>query len=333
MAPTLDLLIGPADHDSVDTMADQAGQAEELGFSYVSMGETTGWNIIPVMAVLADRTEEIGITDDVLSPYSRAPTTLAQAALTLDDIADGRYRLGLGTSSPALAERWHAQAFDRPLRRLRETIDVVREVYSGEAVTYEGEIFEFGGMNYGGDAPDDPPAIDVSAFGPKTVELAGRFGDGWVPQLLTPDGLRDRLEDLRRGADLGDRDPEAIRVAPIVRAFADEDRELAREQARGQVAFLIGAYGPYYGNSVARQGYESIVEDIRDAWEDRDTEAMAARLPDELLDRLAAAGTHNEVRERVDEFAAVDGVDAVRLGFVNGMTLEQKKATMRAVVG
>ncbi len=328
--PQLDLLLSTGDHDDVDSIADQAVLAESYGFSHVTMGETTGWNVIPVMAVIADRTDEIGVTDDVISPFSRAPTVLGQSALTLHDIADGRFRLGLGTSSPAIAERWHGQDFDRPLRRLRETIDVIREVYEGGRVSYEGEIYNLGGLSVEAPVPDDPPAIDVAAFGPKTVELTGRFADGWVPQLLTEDGLEERMADLRRGADLGDRDADSIRVSPIVRCCASEDREKARSLARGQIAFLIGAYGPYYGNSVARQGYEDEVEAIRDAWEDRDTEAMAERLPDELLDALAAAGTPDEVRERVESFAAVDGVDAVRMGFVNGMDEELKETTMAA---
>ena len=330
-SPTIDLLIASGDHDSVDSIADQAQRAEAHGFSHVTMGETTGWNIIPVLSVIAERTDEIGITDDVISPYSRAPTTIAQAALTLHDVSDGRFRLGLGTSSPAIAERWHGQAFDRPLRRLRETIDVIRRVYDGGEVAYDGDIYELGGLGYEGEVPADPPAIDVAALGPKTVELAGRFADGWLPQLLTRDGLADRMADLQRGADLGDRDASDVRVSPLVRCCADEDRETARELVRNQVAFLIGAYGPYYGNSVARQGHEDVVEDIRAAWEERDTDAMAERLPEDLLDELAAAGTPDEVRERVEAFAAVDGVDAVRTGFVSGMSQAQKEATMAAL--
>ncbi|MFB6164082.1 MAG: TIGR04024 family LLM class F420-dependent oxidoreductase [Haloarculaceae archaeon] len=329
--PDLDLVLMGGDHDSVDGLARQAQLAEDYGFSYVTMGETTGWNVVALMTAIAERTDEIGITDDVLSPYSRAPTTIAQAALTIHDASDGRFRLGLGTSSPAIAQRWHGQDFDRPLRRLRETIDVVREVYDGGDVSYDGDIYQVGGLSYDQSPPANPPAIDVAALGPKAVELAGRFADGWIPQLFTPDGLRERMADLERGADLGDRDAGDVRVSPLVRCCASEDREYARDVTRGMVAFLIGAYGPYYGNSVAKQGYEDVVSEIRSAWEDRDTAAMAAALPDELLDSLAAAGTPEEVRERVERTAAIDGVDAVRVGFVSGMTQDDKEATMAAL--
>ncbi|MFB6309665.1 MAG: LLM class flavin-dependent oxidoreductase, partial [Salinirussus sp.] len=86
-----------------------------------------------------------------------------------------------------------------------------------------------------------------------------------------------------------------------------------------------------YGDSVARQGYADVVESIRDAWAERDTDLMAERLPDDLLDELAAAGTPEDVRTKVESYAAIDGVDAVRVGFVNGMDDSQQELTMEAV--
>lgn len=327
----LDLVLNTGDHDSVDAVAKQAQSAEERGFSLVTMGETTGWNVVPVLSVIAERTTTIEIADDVLSPYSRAPTVLGQTALTMHDVSDGRFRLGVGTSSPALAERWHCNSFDRPLRRLRETIDVVRAVYEGGSVAYDGEVFDIRGLRYERPVPDDPPAIDVAALGSKSVELAGRFADGWVPQLFTPDGLADRFKDLERGASLGDRSVDEVRVSPLVRCCAHENPEYARSLARRTISFLIGAYGPFYGNSVAEQGYEDAVAEIRSAWEDRDTDEMVAALPDELLDSLAAAGTPEMVRDRLESFANVDGVDAVRVGFLTDMTQADKERTFDAL--
>jgi len=327
-----ELVLMTGDHESLDSLASRARRAEALGFDRVSAGETTGWDMVSAFTVVGERTDEIGISTDVLSPFGRAPTVLAQAALTMHDATGGRFRLGLGTSSPAIAEGWHGAEFDRPLRRLRETIDIVREVYDGGRVEYDGDVFEVGGLSYDRPVPDDPPGIDVAALGPKATELVGRFADGWVPQLFTPDALADRMADLERGAELGDRSVDDVRVTPLVRAVADEDRERARETARSMVAFLIGAYGPFYGDSVAEQGYPDVVEEIRTAWrEDRDTTAMAAALPDELLDELAAAGTPDEVRERLERHRSVDGVDAVRIGFASGMDEAAKRATMRAV--
>lgn len=331
MNAELDLLVRLGDYDRPQGVAERAVQAEELGFDRITVGETTGWNIVPPLTLAADRTEELGISTDVISPYGRTPAMLAQTALTLQAVADGRYRFGTGPSSPAITERWHGQEFDRPLRRTREVIEIMRAVYEEGNPAYEGEIFDIPGLDYERGPSENPPPIDLGTLGPKATEMAGRFGDGWAPQLFTKDGLRDRLEDLERGADLAGKDRSDLRVAPIVRGIAAEDREAAREKARSTVAFLLGAYGPYYGNSVAEQGYPDVVEEIRAAWEERDTDAMAAALPEDVLDELAPAGTPDEVREWIEEYSEIDGVDAVRLGFVNGMTEADKQTTMEAV--
>ena len=327
----LDVLIATDAHDSVDTMAEQAVVSEELGYDRVSMGEATGWNNVALLSVIAERTDEIGLSNDVFSPYSRTPGLLAQTGAAMQEVTDGRYRMGLGTSSPDIVERWHGLDFDRPLRRLREAIDVLHEAYEGGRVTYDGEIFDLDGLRLTESPPDPEPPLDVAVLGPKAVELTGRFADGWVPQLFTSDGLRNRLADLQRGADLGGRDPGELRVAPILRCFALEDRERARELGRRSISFLIGAYGPYYRQSVARQGYEDVTEEIHAAWQERDTDAMAAALPEELLDELAAVGTPEEVRERVENYAAIDGVDAVRIGFLTDQTLEEQATTLETL--
>ncbi|MDJ1434429.1 TIGR04024 family LLM class F420-dependent oxidoreductase [Halostagnicola sp. A-GB9-2] len=331
MNAELDHLMILSNHEDPGSAADRARFAEELGFSRVTMGETTGWNIVPVLTLIADRTDEIGVTNDVISPFGRSPAMLAQTALTLQEVSNGRYRIGLGPSSPAITERWHGVEFDRPLRRTRETIEIIRAVYENGTPAYEGEIFDIGGLEYERDLPENPPPIDVATLGPKATEMAGRFGDGWAPQMFTSDGLENRLEDLERGAELGGKALSDIRVSPLVRAIASEDRERARHLARSTIAFMLGAYGPYYGDSVAEQGYSEAVSNIRDAWAERDTDAMAAALPDDLLDELAPAGTPEEVREWVEEYGEIDGVDAVRVGSVRGATEEDIETTMEAL--
>jgi len=98
---------------------------------------------------------------------------------------------------------------------------------AGKSVDYDGEIFELDGMSLELPTPIEMP-IDVAALGPKGVELAGRFADGWVPQLFTPEGLERRMEDLRRGAEMANRDPESLRTSILLRACALEDGDRAR---------------------------------------------------------------------------------------------------------
>lgn len=326
----MDFMFGGGEGD-LESTVEQIQYAEELGYEYLSLGETTGIDGITLLTLLAERTERIGLSNDVFSPYSRSPALLGQSALALHQVSGGRNRLGLGTSSPALVERWHGIDYERPLRRLREAIEIIRQVYSGQRLDYDGEIFQVGGLQYANEVPENPPPIDVAALGPKTVELAGRFADGWVPQFFTPEGIEERLEDLRRGAELGDRDPDDVRVALTFRACASEDRERARQLGRNQVAFMLGRYGPYYRQSVAQQGWEDVTSEIKQAYEDGDDEAAVAAVPDELLDGLVAAGTPDEVRDTVDKFRQIDGVDALRISFFAGMDREQQDRTLEVL--
>jgi coenzyme F420-dependent oxidoreductase len=327
----IDLLLSVADHPSLDSVAEQVEHAEESGFDRVSLGETTGWNAVTTLTAIGERTETIGLSNDVFSPYSRSPALLGQTAAALQEVTGGRYRLGLGPSSPALVENWHGESFERPLRRLRETIEIVREVLSGERVSYDGEIFDLDGLALGCPVSESETPIDAAVLGPKATELTGRFADGWVPQLFTPDGLSDRLDDLARGAELGSRDADDVRVSPILRCCAMDDGERARDLARESVAFLIGAYGPYYRQSIAEQGHGEVAAAIRDAWEAGERDRMAEELSDDLLNDLVAAGTPEEVREGIERFGEIDGVDAVRVGFLTRGSIDDQYRTMEAI--
>jgi hypothetical protein len=138
-----------------------------------------------------------------------------------------------------------------------------------------------------------PGPIDAGGMSPKSVELAGRFADGWVPQLFTAEALEARLEDFRRGAELGDRDLDDLRVAVTVRSCVLDDTERTREVARRQLAFMIGAYGPYYRQSIAEQGFEAATDSVREAWTEGDREAV--------FDTLEEIVANDVVREYADK--------------------------------
>lgn len=320
----------PGGVDSISEVTELTDRAEQLGFHRVSLPEVNGRDAVSLLGMLAERTDDIGLSNDVFSPWGRSPAILAQTGITLQELSDGRYRMGLGTSSPALTERWHLASYDRPLRRLRETIELVRQIARGDRIDYDGECYAGSGLRLQGGEPGEFP-IDVAALGPKTVELAGRFADGWVPQLFTPSALEDRMDDLRRGASLGERDPDEVRVALTVRSCAMEDAERARGVAARQIAFMVGAYGPYYRQSIARQGFESETDAIHAAWEEGDRGEAVAAVTDEMVDELVAAGTPNEVRETFERFEAVDGVDALRVGFFGEMTAELRTQTIEVL--
>jgi coenzyme F420-dependent oxidoreductase len=325
-----DVHLPVAAQSGVDPLVDYGRRAESNGYDRVWLPETWGRDAVSVLAVLAERTDSIGLGSSVLPVYSRSPALVGQTAATLQEVSNGRFRLGIGPSGPAVIEGWHGVEFDRPLRRTREYVEIVERVLSGERVEYRGECFELSGFRLRGDPPEPAPPIDAAGLGPKAVELVGRFADGWHAIVFTPDGIRDRLGDLRRGADLGDRDPSEVRTTLSLTCCALEDHDRARRLAREHVAFYVGGMGTYYRDSLARQGYGEEGDEIAAAWGD-DRERALEAIDDAMLDDLCAAGTPEEARNSMERFERVEGLDAIAVGFPRGADRGAIEATIGAL--
>ena len=312
---TRDIYLPVAAQPSVDTLVEQAQQGERFGYERVWLPESWGRDAVTTLTAIAERTERIGIGSSVMNVFSRSPALLGQTATTLQEVSDGRLRLGVGPSGPILVEGWHGPDFENPLRRTRETIEILTAVTGGETVEYSGEQFNLGGFRLRCDPPEPRPPVDAAGMGPKAVELAGRFADGWHALMLTRTGLRSRLADFARGSELGDRDRSTQRVTLTVTSCALDDRERARDLVRGHICFYIGGMGTFYREAMARQGYEEEAHEIATRWANGNREAAKATLTDQLLDEVAVAGTPAECRDRIERFESVDSVDAVNVAF------------------
>jgi len=331
MNPDRDVFLPVAAQPSVDSLMEMSQRAESLGYDRVWLPETWGRDAATTLTSIAERTDSVGIGTSITNVYSRSPALVGQTAATLQEVSDGRLRMGVGPSGPLVVEGWHGVDFERPLRQTRETIEIVKQVLSGETVDYDGDIFQLSGFRLRCDPPDPVPPVDAGGMGPKSVELAGRFGDGWHALMTTKSGLEDRLDDFERGGDLGDRERDRQRITLSLPCCALEDGEQARSLARQHLAFYVGGMGTFYRDALARQGYEGTAHEISQQWASGDQAAAMAAIDDELLDAIAAAGTPERCRERFDAFAAVDGVDAVSVSFPRAANTGQIDATLSAL--
>jgi len=319
-----------AAQESVQDFVDMAVRAEELGYEAVWLPETWGRDAVTVLTCIAQATEEVLVGSSIMNVYSRSPALLAQTAATLQEVSDGRFRMGIGPSGPAVIEGWHGIDFGNPLRRTREYVEITKTVLRGEELDYEGEYFNLSGFRLRCDAPEPRPSIDVAAMGPKAVELAGRFADGWHAILFTPDAMADRVEDFERGTELGDNDRSEQDITLSLTCCALEDGERARELTAQHAAFYVGAMGTYYRDSLARQGYEDEAHQIAANWMNGDREAALDTFSDEMVDDFTAAGTPERAREEVAKFTDVDGVDNVSIGFPRAASTAEIDATLEA---
>jgi len=323
-----DVYLPVAAQPSVDTLVELTRRAEGLGYERAWLPETWGRDAVTTLTAIAERTESIGLGISIANVYSRSPALLGQTAATLQEVSDGRFRIGLGPSGPIVVEGWHGVDFEQPLKRTREAVEIVKTVLRGEQLNYDGDVFQLSGFRLRHEAPEPRPGVDAGGLGPKSVELAGRFADGWHALMLTRDGLRDRLDDFDRGAELGDRDRSEQRVTLSVPCCVLPDGERARDLVSQHVAFYVGGMGTFYRNSLARQGYEETAHTVAERWANGDHDGATAAIDDDLLDELAVAGTPEECRGRIERFAEIDGVDALSVSFPRAAEPDDVDATL-----
>jgi coenzyme F420-dependent oxidoreductase len=317
---------------SLDDLVGVGVRAADLGADRVWLPETWGRDAVTTLAVLAERTADVGLGSSLLNTYSRSPALLGQTAATLQEASGGRFRLGLGPSGPAVIEGWHGTDFDRPLRRTRESVEIVRQVLTGETVSYQGDCFSLDGFRLRCDPPERPPPIDVGGMGPTAVELAGRFADGWHALMCSPDGIRERATDLERGADLGGRAVEDVRVTLVLPCAVSEGDggDRARDLVARHVAFYVGGMGTFYRDALARQGYDAASE-AHAAWRAGDRE-RAVDLVDGFVDDLGVWGTPETAPDAFERFRALDPVDEVAVAFPRGADADDVTTTMAALI-
>ncbi|HEX8135039.1 MAG TPA: LLM class flavin-dependent oxidoreductase, partial [Actinomycetes bacterium] len=300
--------------------------ADELGYEAFAVPEGWGLDSTLLLAELALRTRRITLVSAILSVWGRTPATLAMNAATLYRLAQGRYVLGLGTSTRALVEGFHDVAFERPADRLREVTTKVRALLAGERARLDNAAARPLRL---GQPPVPELPIWLAALGGRTSRVAAELGDGWIPVCVSADRL------AGRGADLGRaRRAAGLRSGPLTVAagpwtVADADAGAARGVVAGCVAWYLLAMSDVYGRAVADQGYGAAVEAVRAAnprpWPQEGAVPTEARV---LLEEFTAHGTPRQVREQLERW---DGVaDVTMVALPPGMSWDAVEATLRA---
>ncbi|ADB59430.1 Luciferase-like, subgroup [Haloterrigena turkmenica DSM 5511] len=285
-------------------LADIAVRAEQLAYDAVWVGELWGESGVVQLTEMACRTDEIELGSAILNVYSRSPAVLAMTAASLQRASDGRFTLGVGTSTPKAVEDLHGMAFDRPVRRAHETIELVRAYTAGDGrVDYDGEVL----------AAADFPSLETSVpiyhagLGPANRRVVGRLCDGWIPHNIPFSHLEEAFEEVADAARERDRDPSEIAIAPYVPSAVSEDPDEARETLRRHIAYYVGS-GEGYRRAVAT-AYPERADRIADAWRSGEKGEAADAVTDAMLADLGVAGTPDDAREQLRTLVAETGID------------------------
>jgi alkanesulfonate monooxygenase SsuD/methylene tetrahydromethanopterin reductase-like flavin-dependent oxidoreductase (luciferase family) len=278
------------------TLMALATSADRLGFDGYFLPETWAYDTTVLLAEAAVRTERITLGTGILGVWNRSAATIAMAAATLASISGGRFVLGLGASTPQLAEGLHDVPFAAPVARMRRALQQVRALLKGEriplAVTTGARPLKLNVPSV-----SEVP-IYLAGLGDQSVRLAGELADGWVPFIYPRSHLASGIEQLHDGARRAGHPERLPLVSPSVPAVVADDPAKAREGAAWFVAFYLSTMGTLYRQSLTRQGFGKEVEAVLAANAPKFTGAVP---PDaeKLLEELTVFGTPPEARRRL----------------------------------
>jgi 5,10-methylenetetrahydromethanopterin reductase len=160
--------------------------AEAIGYHAIWFPENAfGRGALPAAAACAAATTSIGIGIGVFNPYNRHPTLMAMEIAALDELAQGRVRLGIGSGIAASTERLGLST-DRPLAAVRDAIAIVRAMLKGEEVDYAGELFSAHHVKLEHQAPRPDMPLLMAARGAQALALAGKLADGLIISNMCP---------------------------------------------------------------------------------------------------------------------------------------------------
>ena len=293
----VNVMVYPGDRNPIEN----AVRAEAEGFESIWMTDGNGrMDPLTAAAAIGVRTSRIRIGLGIVPVFNRPPPVLATSAAALSHVAPDRVVLGVGSSSQTMIERWYGMAFEKPLTRVRETVDLVRRILAGERTAFDGETVRSHDFRL-----TSPPRgripIYVAALRPGMLELAGEIGDGVILNLAPAELLPRVLEHVDTGAKRSGRRIEDLEVVSLLNTFVTDDAAAGTQLMR-RVALGYFSTG-VYANFLSWMGRPREAEQIRQGFAERDRAKTSAALSDELVQRLGLIGTAAQVRARLDEYA------------------------------
>ena len=297
------------------TSAARARDLEAAGVDMIWIAEAYGFDAVSMLGFLAGQTARAELASGILPVFSRTPALIAQTAAGLDALSGGRFVLGLGASGPQVVEGWHGVAYDQPVQRIREVIEVCRLVWRRERLDYHGKAIDAplpAGRGTGLGKPikmiNTPVRADIpiyiASLGTRSVEMCAEVATGWLPFLFIPERAPAVWGDaLARGRAKRDAALGPLQIVAGGPCAIGEGAERHRDRARATAALYIGGMGArgknFYNDVAVAYGYADAAREIQDLYLSGKRDEAAAKVPAELLEGMSLCGSKSYVRDRL----------------------------------
>ncbi len=299
-------------------------QAESLGFHSVWAAEAYGCDAVTSATWLAAHTSTLKVGTSIMQIPARSPACAAMTAIGLDAVSQGRFIMGLGSSGPQVAEGWHGVAYDKPLVRTREYVEIIRKILERrEPVRYEGYHYQLpltGPNATGAGKPlksvahgnaDQP--IFLASISPGGLRLAAEIADGVLLSFIDPNDT-ENIVDRHLAEGFASATARCLRkdftVSTFVNVIVHDDVAAVQAMMKPAMARQLGGMGSkgknFYAEFATRMGYADAVEQIQSLYLAGEKEKAAAAVPVDLIDRTNLIGPPGRIRERLTNWKTAE---------------------------
>jgi probable F420-dependent oxidoreductase len=278
-----------------------AAHAADLGYRQFWTAETTGPEAFSILAAAGAAAPGLGLGTGVLALQLRTPMIVAMAGATLQSLhPDADIVLGVGISSPVVAERWHGVPYgNRPLARTREYVTLLRECLAGDSVTFKGDFYECSRFRLGVRPGDRRPKVVIGALNPGMLRLAGEVADGVLLNYIPATHVPWSVEQVRAGEAAAGRPAGSTTIYSYVHLGVAK-REDGIDAARRDL--FSYAVVDAYARNFERAGFGDDVAEIRERHTAGDREGALAAVSDPFVDGIDIMGDADHVRASMQSY-------------------------------
>jgi 5,10-methylenetetrahydromethanopterin reductase len=285
---------------SIHEMIELARLADETGMESIWMSDHLCYrdSLTTSMALLAN-TQRIKVAPAPMSPYSRHPIISAMSIATMEEFAPGRVIASPGTGNAAALKEAGIES-PRPLRTMREYVDILRRFLSGETVNFHGEIFRINGAKMGF-VPSTPIKMYLTAVRPRMLQLGGEMGDGVLLSAgCAPAYIAQCVGEIKKGAEKVGKSLADTDVAGFVTASVSENRREAIEANKMFLAYVFR--NTHHAENIRLGGGKVDQDALAAAVGKRDWEAAQKFISSDIVHAHSVAGTASECGKQLESF-------------------------------
>ena len=275
--------------------------AEHLGYESAWVAEGHGGDQFSVLSGCAVTTSKIKLGTAISSVFVRSAPTIAMAAATVDQLSEGRFILGLGSSHRVQVEPEHGIEFGKSMLRVRETVHLIRQLLENGSVNYNGDTIKIENFDLWFEPHRKRIPIYLAGLFPKMTAICGEIADGIILTRSTLKTATDIRENISVGTAIAGRDPSEVEITSLLPTAVAETRAEAMDLMRPGLALYIGFF-PRYNKLIASHGFEQEAADIATAFKKGDMEAAHKGVTDAIVDATGVAGTPSQCRDRIEAY-------------------------------